>query len=182
MNFPAAIAFDASGNLYVANGGNDTWKDLATNGQASVFRLCVRRISPAGLAYHDGDLYVANYSTGTIEKFNALGQGSIFASTNLLTLPYGLAFDSSGNLFVANHGNGEVLEFDSNGVGTVFASGLGNAIDLAIQEIPEPSGILLVSLGLPLLLLPRVAASLSRGAHYRRRHSQHPPSAAKAAP
>ncbi len=180
MNYPGAIAFDNSGNLYVANGGNDTVERFTTNGQASVF--IASGISPAGLAYHDGDLYVANYSTGTIEKFNALGQGSIFASTNLLTLPYGLAFDSSGNLFVANHGNGEVLEFDSNGVGTVFASGLGNAIDLAIQEIPEPSGILLVSLGLPLLLLPRVAASLSRGAHYRRRHSQHPPSAAKAAP
>ena len=175
MNFPSALAFDANGNLYVANAGNYTIEKFSPGGTGSVFATASSGIdNPEGLAFYDGYLYVANYGDNTIEKFNSLGQGSVFTSTNLLFFPYGLAFDSNGNLYVANEGNGEVLEFGPNGVGTVVASGLGNAIYLAIEEIPEPSGILLVSLALPLLFLPRVAASFSRGARYRRRHSQHP--------
>ena len=81
-----------------------------------------------------------------------MGQGSTFASTNLLSLPEGLAFDSSDNLFVANHGDGDVLEFGTNGIGTVYASGLGNAVGIAI-EVPEPSSLLLLSLGFSLLAL-----------------------------
>jgi sugar lactone lactonase YvrE len=168
LEYPAGVAFDSSGNLYVPNYDNTILK-FGTNGDVSVFATNGLD-NPAGLAWSGGSLYVANFGNNTIEKFNALGQGSIFSSTNLLSLPDGLAVDSSGNLFVANHGNNEVLEFDSNGVGTVFASGLDNAVGIAIEEIPEPSGILLVSLALPILFLSRLAASLRRDARSRHRH------------
>jgi sugar lactone lactonase YvrE len=145
LSEPEGLAFDSSGNLYVGNYDNTILK-FNTNGAVSVFATAGVD-NPGGLAFYGGNLYVANYANNTIEKFNALGQGSIFSSTNLLRFPDGLAFDSNGNLYVANEGNGEVLEFGPNGVGTVVASGLGNAVYLAIEEIPEPSSLLLAALG-----------------------------------
>jgi len=148
LNGPAALAFDSSGNLYVANAANYTIEKFGPGGTGSVFATSSSGVdNPEGLAWFGGNLYVANGGNNTIEKFNALGQGSVFSSTNLLFFPDGLAFDSNGNLYVANEGNGEVLEFGPNGVGTVVASGLGNAVYLAIEEIPEPSSLLLATLG-----------------------------------
>jgi len=113
----------------------------------------VSRVDPnaftGDLAWLGGNLYVVNAGNNTIEKFDALGQGSVFASTNLLSLPIDLAFDSSGNLYVANHGPSNILKFNQNGVGSVFASGLGNAVGIAIEEqVPEPSSLLLAALGI----------------------------------
>jgi hypothetical protein len=48
---------------------------------------------------------------------------------------------------VGNHGGSDILKIDPEGDTSVFASGLGNAVYLAIDEIPEPSSLLLTTLG-----------------------------------
>ena len=148
MNNPGALAFDSSGNLFVANQGNSTIEEFGSSGTGSVFATSASGVdNPYGLAVDSsGNVYVANYSNSSIEKFNPNGQGSTFTSTNLLLDPIGLAFDSTGNLYVANHGHGDILEFNSSGVGSLFASGLGNAVGIAI-DVPEPSSFLLLGLG-----------------------------------
>lgn len=148
LDLPEGLAFDSNGNLYVAN-YNDTILKFSTNGVASVFAGSGLS-NPRGLAFYGGDLFVANAGNNTIEEFNSSGQGSIFTSTNLLSFPVGLAFDSSGDLYVANTFTGSVDEFNASGIGSVFASGLGNAGYLAI-EVPEPSSFLLLGLGISAL-------------------------------
>ncbi|MGD1019671.1 MAG: PEP-CTERM sorting domain-containing protein [Verrucomicrobiia bacterium] len=145
IDFPEGLAFDSSGNLYVANATNI--EKFTPNGTGTVFATAGLN-NPQGLAFDkNGNLYVANAGNNTIEEFNISGHGSIFTSTNLLRYPIGLAFDGSGDLYVANHFAGSILEFNSVGVGSVSASGLGNAVYLAIDDIPEPSTFLLLGFG-----------------------------------
>jgi sugar lactone lactonase YvrE len=65
-------------------------------------------------------LYVAN-SSNNILQFTSSGAGSVFTS-NGLTSPTGLAFDTVGNLFAANMGANTIERFTPDGVGSVFAS------------------------------------------------------------
>lgn len=91
------LAFDRSGNLYVAS-GNEILK-YTPNGAESVFANNGLNV-PTGLAFDAaGNLYAANSGNGTIEKFTIGGGGNLFASG--LDDPAGLAFDSEGNLYVA---------------------------------------------------------------------------------
>jgi sugar lactone lactonase YvrE len=154
LDSPFGLAFDSSGNLYVANYSNTILK-FTPSGTGTVFATSGLD-NPQALAFDSsGNLYVANYGNNTIEKFNASGIGSTFASysTNGLAQylqgPIGLAFDSSGDLFVADHLSESILEIDPAGNMSLFASGLSAADYLAI-EIPEPSSLLLLGLGLGL--------------------------------
>ena len=92
-----------------------------------------------------------------------------------------LAFDSSGNLYVACNsgtlGDSRILKFNQDGVGSVFASGLANAVGIAIEEIPEPSALLLLGLGLSVLAFShRAALPYPRSRHRRRRTTSRPKS------
>jgi DNA-binding beta-propeller fold protein YncE len=144
LDFPFGLAFDSSGNLYVANYGNygnNTIMKFAPNGTGSLFASISSSglVNPVGLAFDSsGNLYVACSGNNTIMKFTTSGTGSLFASSGL-DEPRGLAFDSSGNLYVANSGNNTIEEFTPNGTGSLFASGgLDEPYFIAV-EVPEPS-------------------------------------------
>ena len=143
MTLPACLTFDNSGDLYVANFGNDTIEKLGTNGVGVVFASTPE---PTGMAFDkNGDLYVANQGNNTILKFGTNGVATLFANTGL-NIPADIAFDSGGNLYVANAGDGTIEKFDSSGNGSVFASGLSGPVGIAIQ-VPEPSSWILVAVG-----------------------------------
>ena len=82
FNYPAAMAVDNTGNLFVADSGNNT----------------IRRISPAGMVTTIGG--VAGVMGG------ADGIGS-FAS---FSMPSGIAVDNAGNVFVADRGNNRITK------------------------------------------------------------------------
>jgi len=137
LNYPAGLAFDAGGNLYVGNTGgglqgNDTIERFDSLGNGSVF-TSTGLSYPAGLAFDSSaNLYVANEGNTTIEKFDSNRAGTVFATAaSGLDLPEGLAFDSSGDLYVANYNN-TILKFNTGGGVSVFASsGLSNPQGLA---------------------------------------------------
>ena len=168
---PIGLAFDTTGNLYAAI--QSRIEKITPNGVSSLFASSGNGY-PAGLAFDSaGNLYAANYAvygTGnyfTIDKFTAGGTRSLFASSGL-SQPWGLAFDDAGNLYVGNNGNGSVGKFTPDGVGSVFASyedGLNGPTFPAFTNdagvpllqpggrlVPEPSTLVMISLGLPALL------------------------------
>ena len=128
------VAFDAAGNLYVADEKDQIIYKFNPSGTRTVFvgaGAFNPTEGPLGLAFDAaGNLFVSaidSNNAGRILKFTPAAAGTVFA-TGLTNLPRGIAFDSAGNLFVAETGAGmpgDVLKFTPSGTETVFASGLG---------------------------------------------------------
>jgi sugar lactone lactonase YvrE len=113
LDDPAGLAFDGSGNLYVADSGNGTILQFNSSGNASAFASGLN--DPTGLAFgNNNNLYVANSGTGTILQFNSTGNSSVFASGLGSNVdPTYLAFGNGGNLYVST--TRTIEGFDSNG-------------------------------------------------------------------
>jgi hypothetical protein len=113
---PEALAFDTSGNLFVAD--QNAVIEFTPTATKTVFASGLR--SPIGLAFDSsGNLFVAD--TDTIFKFTPNGSKTVFASG--LSQPAGMAFDSQGNLFEADYASETVFKFAADGsTKTKFAS------------------------------------------------------------
>ena len=139
LDRPWGLAFDSSGNFWVANGDNSTVVEFtpsqlaATGSPTPNVTLSANPDNslddPIGLVFDSsGNLWVGNASSSTVVEFTP-GQLSASGSpTPNATLsatgsssidgPFGLAFDSSGDLWVANDDNDSVVDFTSSQLST----------------------------------------------------------------
>jgi sugar lactone lactonase YvrE len=92
FNGPAGVAVDASGNIYVADYGNNE----------------IRKITPAGLV---------STIAGSINYGKADGQGT----TASFNGPNGVAVDASGNIYVADASNNEIRKLTPTGLVSTIA-------------------------------------------------------------
>lgn len=126
LNNPTALAFDHSGNLFVADHAAQTIFKLNPDGTRSVFVTGVRLSDGNGLAFDAaGNLFVLSPSGeyhvgGTILKFSPDGTRSTFATG--VGLPYSLAIDPSGNLFVSDWDTGSIYKLTPKGEKSTFAT------------------------------------------------------------
>jgi sugar lactone lactonase YvrE len=95
--FPQDVAVDGSGNVYVADTGNDTIRKITPGGVVSTF---------AGTATVVG----SKDGTGTAALFNG---------------PYSVAVDGSGNVIVADTGNFTIRKITPAGVVSTYAGAVG---------------------------------------------------------
>ena len=95
------VALDASGNLYVADSGNNT----------------IRKVTPAG---------VVTTIAGTAGAF---GSTDGTAGAARFAFPSGTAIDGSGNLYVADALNGKVRKVTPGGIVSTLAGGAGPHAD-----------------------------------------------------
>jgi uncharacterized protein (TIGR03437 family) len=101
LQFPLGVAVDKSGNLYIADAGNN----------------CIRRVSPSGAI-------VTVAGNGNRAGFS--GDGAA-ASSALLNIPSDIAVDGLGNLFIADAGNNRVRRVDGvSGIISTIAGGDNN--------------------------------------------------------
>ena len=150
---PSAVVADSSGNLYVADTGNDTIRKVTPSGVVTTFAGTAGNIgsadgvgsaaqfnSPGGVAIDSsGNIFVADSGSQTIRKITPDGTVSTFAGTPgvvgsadgsgsaaQFNGPVSLAFDSSGNIFVADAGNNTIRKITPAGVVTTFAGLAGS--------------------------------------------------------
>jgi sugar lactone lactonase YvrE len=132
FNGPSAVAVDAAGNIFVANSGGDTIREIATNGLTSTLAGLpghadstdgdannARFSNPGGLAVDGrGNIYVADAGNNTIRKISPAGGVTTLAGRAGTTgstdgagpaarfnNPGGVAVDRAGNVYVADTDN-----------------------------------------------------------------------------
>jgi streptogramin lyase len=132
LEYNTGIAFDTSGNLYVANASNSNPGSINKYDSAGNYLSNITTNvgnTPQGLAIDgSGNIYVANIDSNTISKYNASGtfQAFIGNPTNLDGV-YDLAFDSSGYLYASNMSGNTVSKFDTSGT---FQATIGSSSNL----------------------------------------------------
>jgi sugar lactone lactonase YvrE len=122
FNQPFGLAFDAAGNLYVADLPDDRIVNFTPGGVGSVFASTLLS-HPLSLAFDAaGNLYAANTLGNAIDVFTPDGVGRVFATLG----PYGaagLAFDAAGNLYASTGVGNTITEFSADGVGRLRLDG-----------------------------------------------------------
>jgi len=169
FNSPLGVAVDGSGNVYVADYGNNLIRKITQAGivstlagsgakgaddgldTAATFNL------PEALAVDAaGNVYVADNGNDLIRKVTPTGQVTTFAGNGQpgksdgtgtaasFNSPFGIAIDASGNLYVADSGNNLIRKITPDGsVTTIAGSGSKGANDGAgkAASFNTPAGI-----------------------------------------
>jgi uncharacterized repeat protein (TIGR01451 family) len=133
LYYPAGVAVDAAGNLYIADMENNRIR--AVNMQASAITILEVTIQPGDIATVAG-----NGTRGYISD-------GVPATSTALYYPAGVALDASGNLYIADTNNERVREVSAAagvistvaGDGTKGYSGDGSAATSA--ELAVPNGV-----------------------------------------
>ena len=112
FNSPVGMAFDAAGNLFVAEWGAGRITRIDPAGNRTTFADGLS--GPSGLTIGpDGTIYVASYSRDEVYRFTPAGDRSVHV-TGLAT-PAGLSFDRTGRLLIANRGTNQILTVNRSG-------------------------------------------------------------------
>ena len=152
---PNGLAVDASGNIYVADQGNNKIRKITPTGLVSTFAgsgtlgaidgtgTTASFNIPSGLAVDlSGNLYIADAGNNKIRKITPTGVVSTFAGSGSygadngtgiaasFNQPIGVAIDASGNVYIAEQGNHKIRKITPTGLVSTFAgSGTQGAID-----------------------------------------------------
>jgi len=147
---PEGIAFDSSGDLYIADFYASAIEKVTPSGTLSIFAgipgnsgyptpgpaTSAQFERPNGIAVDpSGNVYVADESANVVVMITPTGTLSIVAGTagqsgnptpgpaasSLLNEPDGLSFDAAGNLYIADRGNSVVEKVTPTGTLSIFA-------------------------------------------------------------
>jgi len=136
---PTAVAIDAGGNVWVANGNNSV-SEIAHSGVAisGTGGFAVGGVTlPTAIAIDgSGNAWVANANNSLAEVTTAggAGSGSPFVGGGLAS-PTSIAFDAFGNIWLANSGNNSLSEFSPSGTAISSVSGF------AATGVTAPVGV-----------------------------------------
>lgn len=134
LSAPQGLAVDPSGNLWVANKGNnsvtkvdalgvsatDSSGFLSGNSGYTVGSLNL----PSAIAIDlNGNAWVANGGNSTVTQIASSGMTGTAYNGGGLNQPTGLAVDANNNVWVSNAGNSSVTSISSTGVLTNFTGG-----------------------------------------------------------
>lgn len=167
---PDGIVTDTSGNIYVADSGNNVIRKIAPGGEVSTVAGTgvagdadgaagvAEFDTPTGITIDSSDnLYVADEGNNTVRKITPGGEVSTIAGTgdagfadgamanSQFDAPHGIAIDEQDNLYVTDVGNSRVRKIDvaAGAVTTIAGDGTAGDADgaAASSQINSPHGI-----------------------------------------
>ena len=150
LNRPAGVAPDGSGNLYIADSGNQRIRKVDAAGVITTVAgdgtfgysgdggaaTAAQLNSPRGVALDgSGNLYIADLFNNRIRKVDAAGVITTVAGDGTrgyggdggpavaaqLNRPFGVASDGAGSLYIADNSNHRIRKVDAAGVITTVA-------------------------------------------------------------
>jgi len=145
--YPTGITIDASGNLFVADYGNNKIRKItsarvvttiagSSYGFADGLGTVAKFDSPIGITVDDsGNIYVADRYNYKIRKISPLGMVTTLAGTGGIGFangegaiasfdnPIGIAIDASGNVFIGDSGNHKIRKLTQGTIITGDTSG-----------------------------------------------------------
>ena len=175
LNTPYGVAVDLSGNLYIADLGNQRVRCVSPDGAIrtvagdgrkaasadGIPALQASLLSPRNLAVDSaGILYISEFEGHRVRKIGADGRIATAAGTGqsgyrgdgaaataaLLSYPAGLAIDRSGSLYIADSGNNRIRKIYSGGtIGTVLGGSPSTALSGPIAVAVDSAGALYVA-------------------------------------
>lgn len=161
FNNPRGLAVDASGNVFVADQGNNVIREIMTNGRTKT--IAGNKVKgfidatdaaaffnePSGVAVAaDGTLYVTDQGNSSFRKITSGGVVTTVCGnptqTTLFNAPSAITIDSKGNVYFVDEG-GRVYEYTTASVlniiaGTFNSPGYTNGIGSSAQ-FNNPQGI-----------------------------------------
>jgi len=171
FNYPAGLAIDGGGTLYVADSANFTIRKVTSGGVVTTLAgtpaqrgttdgtgAAARFYYPYGVAVDGGgNVYVADNGNSTIRKITSGGAVTTLAGTAgvvgfadgtgsaaFFNGPIGMAVDTGGNVYVGDNGNNTIRKVTSGGVVTTLAGtpGVGYADGTgSAARFNAPSGV-----------------------------------------
>jgi uncharacterized protein (TIGR03437 family) len=162
LNAPAGLGFDSSGNLYIADTGNNVIRKITgttittvagIQGQGPGYGGDLGPATSANLAFPTavavdsaGNLYIADNGNSLIRQVDTKGNIiSFLGSGARLIAPNGLWFDATGALYIADSGNARVAKYVaptlSNFAGNLTAGFAGDGGQAIRAQLNKPSGV-----------------------------------------
>lgn len=116
FNNPTGIAVDATGNIYVADTGNNKIKKMSSDGTWSDISGTGGFNAPQGIAVDNaGTVYVTDTGNNKIKKLPSGGSWTDITGGWSFNSPQGIAVDSSKNLYVVDYGNNAIVKLPNGG-------------------------------------------------------------------
>ena len=136
---PDGVAVDGSGNVYIADSGNNAVKEwcVASN---TVITLTTNGLSyPYGVAVDGaGNVYVDSYSANTLQEWSPVSQTATVLVPNGLYSPSGIALDGVGNVYLADRYSYTIKEWSATGSNvTTLVSGLYYPQDVKVDFLGD---------------------------------------------
>lgn len=150
LNHPTGVSVDASGNLYIADYGNNVVRMVNPSGTITTFAgngspgysgdngaaVNAQLNHPRNITASSTNLYIADYANQVIRKVNSSGiistivgngtqgyKGDCGKPTSAeLAYPAGMAIDSYGNLYIADNINNRIRKVGFNATATHIAA------------------------------------------------------------
>ena len=150
LSSPQGVAVDATGNVYIADYGNNRIRKISTTGVISNFAgsgigldggpaTAADVYRPSGVAVDaSGNVYIAETGNNRVRKVNTSGIISTVAGTGVsgysgdggsataakLSSPVGVAVDGAGNIYLADLGNHRIRKVTAGMISTVAGTGV----------------------------------------------------------
>ena len=163
FNSPQGLCIDGSGNIFVADRGNNVIREIMPNGRTKTvagnkvkgFIDATGAVAffntPSGVAIDSkGNLWVTDQGNSALREISSGGVvTTIFGSPNqqnLLGYPSAITIDAQGNLYIVDE-SGRIFEYTASGVlyllaGSINSTGLNNGVgSAALFNYPQSIAI-----------------------------------------